>query len=220
MALPAILDPVVNASKSQKSALGVLGLVVLVAGAYHFVLAPISARITALEVQRDGVQQELAQSRAAVADLERFRKETVEIERRLEATKERLPTTREIPPLYRTLYEAASQAGLSIALFQPKEPKVSDYYIEIPIAVVTEGSYHQLGKFFESIAGLPRVVTVGDLKLTGIPRPKQPVRADMTLATYVYRPVGAPPAPKAPAKPAPLPKADKPEPGEGSKAKS
>jgi hypothetical protein len=43
---------------------------------------------------------------------------------------------------------------------------------------------------------MPRVVTVNDWKLTGLNRTKQPLRADITLATYTYRPVGSPPAPK------------------------
>ena len=71
-----------------------------------------------------------------------------------------------------------------------------DYYSEIPIAVNAEASYHQLGEFFERVAKLARVVNVTEIKLSGLNRPRNPVRAELVLATYMYRPVGAAPAPK------------------------
>jgi type IV pilus assembly protein PilO len=77
---------------------------------------------------------------------------------------------------------------------------------EIPITLSAEGSYHQLAKFFERVAGLPRVVTVNDFKMSGLVKAKNPMKADMTLATYMYRPSSAP----APVKPGAQPVAPKP----------
>jgi type IV pilus assembly protein PilO len=76
-----------------------------------------------------------------------------------------------------------------------------DFYTEIPILVTAEGGYHQVGAFFERIARLPRVVKVGEAKLSGLSRATDPLRAEITLATYTYRPPGSPPAPKAPGAP-------------------
>ncbi len=93
-----------------------------------------------------------------------------------------------------------------VSLFQPREAQVKDYYAEIPIVFTAEGNYHQIGAFFERVAKLPRVVNVGDLKVSGVGKdakdakdktgPAGPVRAELVLATYMYRPVGSPPAPK------------------------
>ena len=58
---------------------------------------------------------------------------------------------------------------------------------EIPIVVTAEGSYHQLAKFFERVAALPRVVNVNDFKMTGLTKAKNSMKADLTLATYMYR---------------------------------
>ncbi|MBI3634774.1 MAG: type 4a pilus biogenesis protein PilO, partial [Candidatus Rokubacteria bacterium] len=133
-----------------------------------------------------------------------------ELEKRLELLKERLPNEKETPRLYRTLSEAATQSGLAVSLFQPRSPKEQDYYYEIPIAITAEGGYHQLGEFFERVAALPRVVTLAEMKLTGLTAGTstgRPLRVDVTLATYMYRPAGAgaPPKPGAPAVPAPKP---------------
>jgi type IV pilus assembly protein PilO len=83
-----------------------------------------------------------------------------------------------------------------VSLFHPRPPAVRDDYSEIPIAVNAEAGYHQLGEFFERVAKLARVVNVTEIKLSGLNRPRNPVRAELVLATYMYRPVGAAPAPK------------------------
>jgi type IV pilus assembly protein PilO len=75
---------------------------------------------------------------------------------------------------------------------------VRDYYSEIPISLNAEAGYHQIGEFFERVAKLARVVNITEIKFNGLNRPRVPVRAELVLATYMYRPVGAPPAPKPP----------------------
>lgn len=196
MALPAIFDPLVNASMSQKITLGLVGLAVIVGGGYFLLLSPLQARVAAQDGQNRSVQAELVQTRAAIADLARFRRETSAIERQLEATREKLPAEREISTLYRTLSESAFQSGLEVGTFQPKEPRVHDYYTEIPIAMAVEGGYHQLGKFFERVAAIPRIVTVSDLKVAGLGKGRSSLHADVTVSTYVYRPIGAHPVSK------------------------
>ncbi len=192
MALPAFLDPLVNASKPQKIALGVFGLVVIGAASYFLLLSPLDTKVSQLRAQNASLNDELVKSRAMVADLARARREAAELEAKIAVLKERLPSEREMPTLYRTLSDAGTQAGLGIALFQPRQAQVRDYYAEIPITLTGEGTYHQIGEFFERLARLPRVVTVSELKLSATNRPGRTVRAELVLATYQYRPVGSP----------------------------
>src|SRR5687767_7496703 len=160
MALGAFFDPVVNAPRWQKVALGLMGLAIIGAGGYFLLLSPLESRVNTLRAQNASLQRELLEARVAAADVARFRREAAELQQRLETMKDRLPTDKEMPPLFRTLTDAAFQSGLLVSLFQPREGKVRDYYVEIPITVTAEGGYHQLGEFFERVAGLPRVVTV------------------------------------------------------------
>jgi type IV pilus assembly protein PilO len=204
MAMPAFLAPLANASRPQKLILGVMGLAVIGAAAWFLLLSPLTTRVATLTAQNDKVQKELVQARAIAADVARFRKQIAILERTLVALTERLPNERETPPLYRSVTDAAYQAGLAVSLFQPREAEVKDYYAEIPIVFTAEGTYHQFGSFFERVARLPRVVNVGNLKISGAAGKEAkdksatsgPVRADLVLATYMYRPVGSPPAPK------------------------
>lgn len=195
MPLPPFFDPIVNAPRSQKLVAGVMGAIVIAAAAYFLLLAPAQAEVDRLRTQLDSLQREVARSRAIVADLMKYRREVAELTARLNALKERLPGEREIPTLYRTVSDAATAAGLGVSLFQPRPPATRDYYVEIPISLNAEAGYHQIGEFFERVAKLTRVVNVTEIKLSGLNRPRSPVRAELVLATYMYRPVGAPPAP-------------------------
>lgn len=192
MALPAFLDPLVNASKPQKILVGVFGLAIIAAACYFLLLAPLEAKVAQLRAQNASLGDELVKNRAMAADIGRSRREAAELEVKIAALKDRLPSDREMPTLYRTLSDAGTQAGLLIGLFQPRAAQVRDYYAEIPITVTGEGSYHQIGEFFERVARLPRVVTVTELKLAATNRPGRTVRAELVLATYQYRPVGSP----------------------------
>jgi type IV pilus assembly protein PilO len=204
MALPAPLQSFVDGPKLPKVVLGVLGLVAIVGLSYFFLISPIQLRIEALVQRKAQVTTEVTQARAQVAEIERFRREIVELEKRLVLLQDRLPSEKETPTLYRALSSAAEQAGLGVSLFQPRDARAKDVVSEIPIVLSAEGSYHQLAKFFERVAGLPRVVTVNDFKMSGLAKAKNSMRADMTLATYMYRSGSAPAAkPGAPAAPKP-----------------
>lgn len=195
---PAFLEPLMNAPRWQRALVGTTGLVILAVGAYLFLISPIETRIEGLTAEQASLQRELIESRRIVANIAQFRREIAELEKRIEIIKDKLPTEREMPRLYRTVSDAAFQSGLGVALFQPQGARVTEYYSEIPIVVNAEGGYHQFGEFFERLAVLPRIVNVVEWKFTGQPKGKNTlVKADMTLATYVYRPVGSPPVPGA-----------------------
>src|SRR5438128_88781 len=99
MALPAFFDPIVNAPRWQKFALGIFGLVILGAGSYFLVLSPLEIKVNALRAQRSTVHRELLEARAAAADLARVRLEIAALQARLATMKERLPGEKAVPAL-------------------------------------------------------------------------------------------------------------------------
>jgi type IV pilus assembly protein PilO len=196
MALPAFFNPIVNAPKPQKLVAGIMGLLIIVGVAYVALLQPQIAVVDQLRPELAGLQREVAQNRTILADLMKFRREVAELEARLNTLKDRLPSEREMPALYRTLSDAAAASGLGMSLFQPRPVTTHEVYTEIPISVTGEAGYHQVGEFLEKVARFPRVVTVSEMKMSTGPRARIAVKADLILATYMYRPIGAPPPPK------------------------
>jgi type IV pilus assembly protein PilO len=201
MAMPPFLQSFVDGPKLPKVILGIVGVVAILAIGYFLLISPVQVRVDALVARRAQVTAELHQVRAQVAEIERFRREIAELEKRLALLKDRLPSEKETPTLYRAVSTAAEQSGLGVALFQPKAAVPKDVVMEIPITITAQGSYHQLAKFFERVAALPRLVNVNEFKLTGLGKSKDSMKADLTLATFMYR--TAPPPP--PAKPGAAP---------------
>lgn len=239
-----IFEPIMTAPRWQQMLLALVALAALGVTPYFFAIAPAERRVATLQIQHDTIQGELTRLRAMVADLPRVRRQAVEVQRLLDIAQAKLPTEREMPTLYRVLSDAAAQSGLAVALFQPQPARIRDFYSEIPILLVAEGGYHDVGDFVSRVAGLPRTTVIGEFKLSGLagditrqapppprpatpPRPAgangapaaatsdagkklpRPLRTEMTLMTFVYRPVGSAPAPK-PGASAAKPEAPKP----------
>jgi Tfp pilus assembly protein PilO len=202
----ALLDPIANAPKPQKIALGVIGLGIVAALGYFLLLAPGMQERDNLHQRNDALRAEVARAQADEANLRAFRAQAAALRKRLEVAKERLPSEKEMPRLYRQITDIAAASGLGVALFAPKPPDDKAVLAEVPISMTAEATYHQMGAFFDRVGRLPRIVALGDFKWTGIERPTGTVRAEMTLSTYIFREEGAttPPAkPGAPAAAAP-----------------
>jgi len=191
------LEFITQAPRQYKIIMGVVLLALIGAGGYYLLISPKNAEVNELTTRNASLQGEVAKNRIIAASLARFRQEAAALRQRLEAAKERLPTEKEMPGLYRQMSELAIQAGLSVSLFQPKDPQPKDIYSEVPITISAEAQYHQLGEFFARIARLARIVTLGDFKFVGNDSPKGAwsVRAELNLATYLLRPAGAPSRP-------------------------
>ena len=198
----AFFDPIVNLPKPQKIGLGVVGLAVVAAVVYFFVLSPKSLERDGLVQQNEALRAEVFKARADEANLRDFRVQVAALRKRLDAAKERMPSEKEIPRLYRTLTDMANQAGLNMALVQPRPLVEQPGFAEVPITVNGDTGYHQLGAFFDRVGKLGRLVSLNEFRLSGISQPTGSVRAELTMATYMYRGDTAPPTPARPGVPA------------------
>jgi len=196
------LDTIVNAPRPQKLIFGAMVLVILGALGYFFLITGARAERDTLREENEVRRAEVLKAKADEANLRPFRALAEALRKRLDAAKERLPSEREIPQVYRQVSDLAAQSGLGVSLFQPKAAQDRDVLLEVPIAVTAECTYHQLGAFLERVGKMPRIVSLGDFRLIGIDRPTGTLRAEITLATYTYRPEGAPPPPAKPGAPA------------------
>src|SRR4029453_7079001 len=100
MALPAPIQSFVDGPRLPKVVLGVVGLVALGAAAYFLLIAPAQERIAALRQKKAQVTTEVDKARIQVAEIERFRREIVELEKRLALLADRLASEKETPAPY------------------------------------------------------------------------------------------------------------------------
>ena len=76
-----------------------------------------------------------------------------------------LPSGTEIPGLILDISEKGLSNGLQIELFQPKDEVQKEFYAEKPIVLKANGTYNQLAAFVSDISGLPRIVTISNIRL-------------------------------------------------------
>ena len=197
------LDALINAPRPQKLIFGAMVLVIVGALGYFLLISGARAERDTLLEENEVRRAEVLKAKADEANLRPFRVQAELLRKKLDTAKERLPSEREIPQVYRQVSDLATQSGLGVSLFQPKPAEDRDVLSEVPILVTAESTYHQLGAFLERVGKMPRIVSLGEFKLIGIDRPTGTLRAEMTLATYTFRAEGAPPPPAKPGAPAP-----------------
>jgi len=68
------------------------------------------------------------------------------------------------------------------------QPEITrEFYIELPIAIVASGSYHDIGAFVSSMAALPRIVTLHDFTIRQQQADGVLLSISITARTYRYR---------------------------------
>jgi type IV pilus assembly protein PilO len=181
---------------------GQLGVAALVAaiicgGFYWFYYSDALEQQKKKEAQLAELQQEIRALEATANRLPEFQREVQALEARLETLKRILPPQKEMPDLMRRVQYLAAQSSLAIGKFTPGATAQKDFYVEVPVALELEGTYHNLGAFFDRISRMSRLVNVGNVKISA--QKAQTISNTIAISavatTYVYQEPPPTPAP-------------------------
>jgi type IV pilus assembly protein PilO len=151
----------------------------------------------ALEAQRTqltGLRAEVDRGRAAERRLPEFRRELASLEAQMSRLRAVLPDERDVADLLRRVQGMATQSSLTILGFTPQPVTKQTMYVEWPIGLKLEGTYHDLGLFLERVSKFPRIINVSNLKVKALEKSTSgaTITAEATATTFVL--VEAPPA--------------------------
>jgi type IV pilus assembly protein PilO len=151
--------------------LGILGgIALLIVGVYVFTLfGGARTRLQALDKQLAKVQAEIQSARAVVSNLDSFKKEQEGLKKQLEAALRKLPNSSEIPQLLTDITSLGKKAGLEIRSFKRGDKISRGFYSEQKILLEFRGHYHDIGVFFDRLAGLSRIVSITTLNMKASP---------------------------------------------------
>lgn len=143
-------------------------------------------QLVRLENEEVTLRNEFKSKHAKAVNLDLYKQQLEDIERSFGAMLRQLPGRTEMEALLTDI----SQSGSGVVqqeLFDPQDEIPRDFYAEKPIRIRVAGSYHQLAEFVSSVAALPRIVTLHDVKITS-PRDAAPdqLQLDVTARTYRY----------------------------------
>jgi type IV pilus assembly protein PilO len=176
---------------SPRTQLIVFGLVSLlaVAAAWQVLLGPAQADIAARRAKLATLEGDLSRAQAVAARLPAAQREVRTLEAALRETQAVIPEEKDPQDVLRNLHELASESLLDIASFKPKDIVTKTQYTEWPIELGFEGSYHDLGRFFDRIASMPRLMSVSDLQIKTKTKPngRGSVSANCVATTFVFQ---------------------------------
>jgi type IV pilus assembly protein PilO len=164
-------------------------LSLLTAGAtWTILLSPQRTAMAGLREQLQTLEAELVRAQGVAARLPAAEREVKALEASLRETQSVIPEEKDPQDVLRNLHQLASESLLDIASFKPKNVVTKTQYTEWPIELGLEGSYHDLGRFFDRIASMPRLMSVSDLSIKTKLRPngRGSVSVSCVATTFVF----------------------------------
>ena len=183
-------------------AISVLSLFVF----WKFYVSEVQADIEARQVRLVALRADIAKGQATALRLPQFQSEVTELEHRLENLRAQLPEEKDVADILRRVQGLAAQSNLNIQRFTPGEPKQEALYASLPYKLKAEGTYHNLGLFFDRISKFPRIISVSEISVRAKtpPEPNATIIAECVATTFVLQEAaagskkGAPLVPKQP----------------------
>jgi len=160
-----------------------------VGAAWQVLIGPARAELATRRARLSGMQSDVARASATAKRLPMLEREIAGLVSSLVATTAVLPDEKDAQDVLRQLHSLASESSLALSSFTPKAVTDKPQYSEWPIELGLDGSFHDLGRFFDRVANLSLLVSVSNLHLKARLQPGAPgsLTASCTATTYVFR---------------------------------
>jgi type IV pilus assembly protein PilO len=166
-------------------ALIVFGLIL--GGGYWFFIKDQYVELESVQQEEQELRERYENKAYRVANLEVFKAQMVEMEETFGALVRQLPSETEVPGLLEDITNTALGSVLDLQEVMLLGERKQDFYSELPINIRVVGSYHELASFVSSVAGLPRIVTLHDLKISPVGKDGEQLNMQVLARTYRYR---------------------------------
>ena len=168
---------------SLKMLLILLGAAAILFAGYWYIIKDQIIELEVRERKEVSLKSTFIEKKKLAINLPAYKKQMEDIRQRFGLLLQQLPNKQEVPELLIDITQSGLGQGLQFKLFDPGSSSVKDFYAVLPIKINVNGSYHQFGEFISELSTLSRIVTVGNVKITGKDR-------DLTmladLNTYHY----------------------------------
>jgi type IV pilus assembly protein PilO len=154
-------------------------------GGYYYHIEDLQVQLAQAEETEVTLKKDFEKKAFEAANLEAYRQQMAEMEESFGALVSQLPSDTEVPGLLEDITNKGLLNGLEIASIDLQPEQAKEFYVELPIAIVASGSYHDLGAFISGMAGLPRIVTLHDFQISA--DPKNPNSLNMVILAKTYR---------------------------------
>jgi type IV pilus assembly protein PilO len=169
------------------------GFFTLLAGCFiYFLLWPKFEKINSLRANLKEIEKKLTTAKRNAADLNKFQAKMKEAEAQFRLAMKKLPEKEEIPSLLTSISGSGQPVGMDFLLFEPRAERRKEFYAEIPVALSIKADYHNLAKFFDQVARLPRIINIRDIQI-GHTKSKNSKELNTRCTAVTYKFIETPP---------------------------
>lgn len=180
---------------------------------WYFVTSETRAETTALTDQVSQLQAKNEAAKVATQRINEFRALYTSKSEEYEELKVLLPEQREITNVLQGLQDTANGSRMVVMRFAPRDDVQQESIMSKPVEIEVDSNFQNLQAFFQSMAKLPRIVSITDFKINQLDKQTdtKTLHAQFLLTAYYaapsdLNPQAAPAAPSgAPAATAPAP---------------
>ncbi len=158
----------------------------------YYLVKPKREALAQTRLEEPELKQQFEFRQRKVANLDAYKAQLTEMERRFGTMLRQLPSKAEIENLLLDISQTRLASGLEEELFKPESEVAKEFYAEVPNTLVVVGTYHELANFVSNVSLLSRIVTLHNVKITPIggkntsPEADNNLRMTVTAKTYRY----------------------------------
>lgn len=163
---------------------------------YNFYVSPVETEMAGRQQQLASLRTDINRGLATARQLPQFRRDVEALESKLEGLQAVLPEEKDVADLLRRIQTLATQSNLTIKGFKPEPMATKQLHAEWPIALELDGTYHNLGLFFDRISKFSRIININrvNIRAKERPGPGSTIAAQCVATTFVLLNAKAAPA--------------------------
>lgn len=175
---------------AARAIVAIIVFAALVIAGYYYHVADLADRLATSESKELELRREFERKAFEALNVDAYKLQLQEMRDSFGALVSQLPSDTEVPGLLEDISAKGELNGLTIESIDLLDEVREEFYVELPISIEAEGSYHDLGAFISGMAGLPRIVTLHDFDIEMSGDDSSNLSMEITAKTYRYRDEG------------------------------
>ena len=172
---------------AARAIVAIIVFAALVIAGYYYHVADLADRLATSESKELELRREFERKAFEALNVDAYKLQLQEMRDSFGALVSQLPSDTEVPGLLEDISAKGELNGLAIESIDLLDEVREEFYVELPISIEAEGSYHDLGAFISGMAGLPRIVTLHDFDIEMSGDDSSNLSMQITAKTYRYR---------------------------------
>ena len=167
----------------------ILLMVVLIQGlGYWFYLRPEEARLNTLIQEEQTLKVALRIKANKVAALPQLQSQLDELTTRYELLLQQLPAQKELATMLASVNELGIDNKLTFTRIDWGDKESEDFLYRLPLNIELTGDFHDIGRFSQAIATLPRIITFQDVTWQRVSQESETLHFRVRANTYQFKP--------------------------------